>query len=389
MAYTYPISPPDRVAIWSSQLAANDFPPVCAMTGAPAETWRKFRFSTAPGWAALFLLLLCTGVGLLIVFLAIYLVSRKASGYLPLSRAASRRVGLASWIPAGLLVGGFVLLIGAAVAAGAGSSTTTHVNQAFVFTTWVKDGNSISGPHPGYKPALTGLTGADIASATATIDQSGANWVVDLTFTPHGAQLFDRLTAANVAACPLDSSGAACPERYLTVWLGLEQRDIDRWDDPAVQPALLTPYPSGCSTADGSCGKILVDALTLDEIASGNVEISGNFTQQDANDVANVSTSTVSPVAATIATVLLIFGLLAVIAGIICALLLRRLIGPQATVKEQQPGYTDRLVELRHVHPAFVEAVLQVHQARAAQHSAYKESQTPPLLPGSTQPDDA
>jgi hypothetical protein len=366
-----PASPPDRVVVWSSQLAANDFPPVCAMTGVPAETWRKFRFSTAPGWAALFLLLLCTGVGLLIVFLAIYLVSRRASGYLPLSHAASRRVGLASWIPAGLLVGGFFLVVGAAVTAGVGSSTTTHVNRALVFTNWVKDPNSISGPHPGYKPALTGLSGADIATATPAVDQNGTDWMVDITFTPSGAQLFDRLTAANVAACPMDSTtGAACPERFLTVWLGLQQQDIDSWDDSSVQPKLLAPYPSGCTKADGSCGKLLVDALTQDEIAGGSVEIFG-FTQQDANNIANVSTSTVGPVPSTIATALFVLGLLAVIAGIVCVLLLRRLIGPQATVKEQQPGYTDRLVELRKVHPAFVAAVLEVHQARAAQHATY------------------
>ena len=385
MASALPTSRPDRVVVWASQLAANDFPPVCAMTGAPAETWRKFRFSTAPAWAAVFLLLLCTGVGLLIVFLAIYLVSRRASGYLPLTRASSRRVGLASWIPAGLLVGGFVVVVAAAVTAGAGSSTSTHVNRALVFTNWVKDPQSNNGPHPGYKPALTGLSGADLASASASPDQNGSGWVVDLTFTPHGAQLLDRLTAANVAACPLDSStGDVCPERYLTIWLGLAQRDIDRWDDASVLATLLTPYPSGCSKADGSCGKILVDALTQDEISGGSVEISGNFTQQDATNVANVTESSVGPVASGIATGLLVLGLLAVIAGIICALLLRRLIGPRATVMEQQPGNNERLIELRNVHPAFVAAVLEAHHARAAQYATYQHAQSPPLPPGST-----
>ena len=74
------------------------------MTGQPAETWRKFRFQTAPAWAYAFLLLLCTGVGLLIIFLAMYLVSRRASGYLPLTRASSRKVALGAWIPGGLLL---------------------------------------------------------------------------------------------------------------------------------------------------------------------------------------------------------------------------------------------------------------------------------------------
>ena len=45
------IYPSNRVQIWASQLAANDFPPVCAMTGAPAEAWRKFTFSKTPPWA--------------------------------------------------------------------------------------------------------------------------------------------------------------------------------------------------------------------------------------------------------------------------------------------------------------------------------------------------
>jgi len=125
LASAAPTNPPDRVLVWSSQLAANDFPPVCAMTGAPAETWRKFRFSTAPGWAYAFLLLLCTGVGLIIVFLSIYLVSRRASGYLPLTRASSRRVALASWIPGGLFLATVLLWILAIIISSAGSGDDT------------------------------------------------------------------------------------------------------------------------------------------------------------------------------------------------------------------------------------------------------------------------
>ena len=39
-----------KVRVWASQLWANDFPPVCAMTGRPAETWKKFKFATPPDW---------------------------------------------------------------------------------------------------------------------------------------------------------------------------------------------------------------------------------------------------------------------------------------------------------------------------------------------------
>ncbi len=78
--------------VWQSQLAANDFPPVCAMTGAPAETWRKFSFATAPPWAF--------WVGGLLVAA---LMSRRASGYLPLTRASAQKLRLFRWSFVGLI----------------------------------------------------------------------------------------------------------------------------------------------------------------------------------------------------------------------------------------------------------------------------------------------
>lgn len=114
----------DRVQIWAAQLAANDFPPVCAMTGAPAETWRKFRFATAPAWAYVLLLLVCTGVGLLIIAVLMWAVSYRATGYLPLTRASRRKLTLATWIPIGLIVLTFVLWIAAAIV-GLGSNDPT------------------------------------------------------------------------------------------------------------------------------------------------------------------------------------------------------------------------------------------------------------------------
>src|SRR5258707_3680883 len=42
-----------------------------------------------------------------------------------------------------------------------------------VYTPWVADPKVTGGVQPGYKPQLTGLTGDDISSATAVIDQSG------------------------------------------------------------------------------------------------------------------------------------------------------------------------------------------------------------------------
>jgi hypothetical protein len=98
-------NPPDRVQVWASQLAANDFPPVCAMTGRPVETWRKFTFSTPPSWTYALLPLICLGVfGVAIAAAVIYSVSERATGHLPLTRSSSRTVGLAIWVPVALLI---------------------------------------------------------------------------------------------------------------------------------------------------------------------------------------------------------------------------------------------------------------------------------------------
>jgi hypothetical protein len=110
-----------RVQVWASSFAANDFPPVCAMTGRPAETWRKFRFITAPGWAYAFLALTCLGIGLLLIFIVMRLVSRSASGYLPLTRASSDLLRNTNWLFGGSLLFGPALWI-AGVSLNSGSS---------------------------------------------------------------------------------------------------------------------------------------------------------------------------------------------------------------------------------------------------------------------------
>jgi preprotein translocase subunit SecD len=157
-----------------------------------------------------------------------------------------------------------------------------------VYTKWVVDAKSTSGPFPGYKPALTGLTGDDIQSASAGLSSDNLTWVVNISFTSAGSTLFDTLTRANVAACQIDSTtGTACPGRYLTIWLDLTQADIDNWDNPTTQAQLLTPYDAAClPSATVTCGKMLVDPVTDSEIAGGQAQISGSFTQQQANDLA-------------------------------------------------------------------------------------------------------
>jgi preprotein translocase subunit SecD len=90
-----------------------------------------------------------------------------------------------------------------------------------------------------------------------------------------------------VAACP----GAAndCPQRHLTIWLDLTQKDIDSWEDPSYVAKVSSPYDPAClasQTASTVCGKFLTDPTTREEIAGGNAVISGSFTQQSANDLA-------------------------------------------------------------------------------------------------------
>ena len=155
-----------------------------------------------------------------------------------------------------------------------------------VYTKWVADSKSTTGPQPGYKPAFTGLTGDDISSANASIDQNG-NWVVNVSFTSAGANLFDTLTRNAVAACA--GANNDCPQRHLTIWLDLTQKDIDNWDDPNYAAQLSQPYDTGClaaQTPNTVCGKLLTDPTTVTEISGGQAVISGSFTQQSANDLA-------------------------------------------------------------------------------------------------------
>jgi preprotein translocase subunit SecD len=156
-----------------------------------------------------------------------------------------------------------------------------------VYTKWVPDAQVTNGPEPGYKPAFVGLTGDDIQSATATIDQNGVSWVVNISFTSHGAVTFDNLTRDNVAACP--GAGTDCPQRHLAIWLDLSQTDIDNWENPDYVSKVSQPYDTGCLAAQTPgtvCGKLLTDPTTLQEISGGQATISGNFTQQSATDLA-------------------------------------------------------------------------------------------------------
>lgn len=166
----------------------------------------------------------------------------------------------------------------------------TSPSALLVFTTWVPDPKVTDGPEPGYKPALTGLTGNDVQSASAGTDGSGNTWLVKIFFTPRGANLFAHLTRDNVAACPNDSKAARyCAQRHLGIWLELTQADIDNWEDPTYTAKVSQTYDLGCLMHLSSttvCSKLVSDPITLEEIASGNAAIVCACTQHGANELA-------------------------------------------------------------------------------------------------------
>src|SRR5260370_10822319 len=90
------------------------------MTGATAETWRKFNFSSAPAYAFWFGGLIVAAV-----------MSRRASGYLPLTHACANKLRLAFWSLLALIpIGAFVAFVGLTVAGasnGEGVGTTIGV----------------------------------------------------------------------------------------------------------------------------------------------------------------------------------------------------------------------------------------------------------------------
>jgi predicted transporter len=85
------------------------------------------------------------------------------------------------------------------------------------------------------------------------------------------------------------------------------------------------------------------------------------------------------PTANGVAAAFLFLGFLCLLAGLVGRLVIMRTVTPRAKVNAPAPGQTDRIVELRNVNPAFVMAVQQHQQARAAQYAPAPQA---PFLPG-------
>lgn len=89
------------IRVRATQFARGDFPFVCAMTGQRAETYRTFTFSSLRWWPLALLPL-----GGLLGHAALGLVERRATGRLPLTRAADAKVRRAGWQGLALMVAG-------------------------------------------------------------------------------------------------------------------------------------------------------------------------------------------------------------------------------------------------------------------------------------------
>jgi preprotein translocase subunit SecD len=141
-----------------------------------------------------------------------------------------------------------------------------------VVTGWVPDSSVQGGPHPGYKPKILPITADMLTSASASLDQNGTGWVVNVTYNSQGASLLNTASQQQYNAC----SQQGCPQQFMAQWLDLKQSDIDNWATVADQYS--RPYDQG--------GKLVVDAVTQSVIPNGQMQISGNFNQSSASNLA-------------------------------------------------------------------------------------------------------
>ena len=151
-----------------------------------------------------------------------------------------------------------------------------------VTTTWVQDPSITGGPYPGYRPQISDLRSDMLTSAGASLDPNGTTWVVNTTYNSQGSAIFSKITTDAYNACPTSS----CRQRYVADWLDLTQDDVTHWNERGAQ--LYRPFDQG--------GKLLTDPIIENPITGGQAQISGNFTQQSAKDLATLLNSGSLPV---------------------------------------------------------------------------------------------
>jgi preprotein translocase subunit SecD len=141
-----------------------------------------------------------------------------------------------------------------------------------VVTTWTPDPSASDPPYPGYRPAISSIT-SDMITNAQVVRNSNGDIVVQVKFDSRGTEIFRNLTAQAAAACPQQE----CPQRHLTMWLDLNQDDVDHWTQRAND--LYRPFYRG--------GKLLTDPAITAPIPGGSAQITGNFNQQQAEDLAH------------------------------------------------------------------------------------------------------
>jgi preprotein translocase subunit SecD len=151
---------------------------------------------------------------------------------------------------------------------------TAHLD----FVTWVKDPKAVSvgEARAGYRPQRTGLGSDQVTGATAGLDQNGLQYQVNLTFNSDGASRFSKLTTDAVASCPDGSADPTCPTRFIAIFEDLTDADIANWD--SVESTIALPPSLG--------GKLLTNPRIIQPIAGGQAQITGNFDQTSATDLA-------------------------------------------------------------------------------------------------------
>jgi hypothetical protein len=88
------------VAVWEGDLFAGALPPICVLTGEAGAEVRAVRYQSLPAWVFLLILF---GI---VPFLVGYLMTRRlASGWLPMSPRARRRLAALRLLGVGLAVG--------------------------------------------------------------------------------------------------------------------------------------------------------------------------------------------------------------------------------------------------------------------------------------------
>lgn len=206
------IQPSVSALIWSTDLKLGHLPAVCVKTGQPAEASVKFRFTTLPSWAKALYLLLLTGVGLLIVFIIMRLVSRIESGNLPYARAAANRIRLWRWVRVATIIGIPVLLIAAIVSLGGDTTIAALVWSAF----------------------LADLIAA-IVFPYAVLNRLGPNGHVH--DSPYGNGRWVELRRVH------PTFAAAVAHMYASRWAAVQQPAPWQQGLPAAQPEALPPPP--------------------------------------------------------------------------------------------------------------------------------------------------